>query len=143
MILGGGFGGVGAARKLKDADADVVLIDKHDYHTFHRCCTRLPPTCSSGPPSGIRCAISSTTSRTSQCTRQPLPQSTWRRNRSASRRWTPLTYDYLVLALGAQVNFFGIPGAAKHAFPMYTLADAVRLKDHVLERWEAADRDRP
>ena len=32
-------------------------------------------------------------------------------------------------------------GAAKHAFPMYTLADAVRLKEHVLERWEAADRD--
>jgi NADH dehydrogenase len=52
-----------------------------------------------------------------------------------------LAYDYLVLALGAEVNFFGTPGAAEHAFPMYTLADAVRLKDHVLERWEAADRD--
>ncbi len=34
LILGGGFGGIGAARKLKDADADVVLVDKHDYHTF-------------------------------------------------------------------------------------------------------------
>ena len=53
----------------------------------------------------------------------------------------PLTYDYLVVALGAEVNFFGTPGAAEHAFPMYTLSDAVRLKDHVLERWEAADRD--
>ena len=53
----------------------------------------------------------------------------------------PLTYDYLVLGLGAQVNFFGTDGAAEHAFPMYTLADAVRLKDHVLDRWEAADRD--
>ena len=53
----------------------------------------------------------------------------------------PLTYDYLVLALGAEVNFFGTEGAAEHAFPMYTLADAVRLKDHVLERWEAADKD--
>ena len=40
---------------------------------------------------------------------------------------------------GAQVNFFGVEGAAEHAFPMYTLADAVRLKEHVLERWEAAD----
>ncbi len=46
-----------------------------------------------------------------------------------------------MLALGAQVNFFGTEGAAEHAFPMYTLADAVRLKEHVLERWEAADRD--
>src|SRR5262245_52063276 len=34
LILGGAFGGVGAAQKLKDADADVVLIDRHDYHTF-------------------------------------------------------------------------------------------------------------
>ncbi len=53
----------------------------------------------------------------------------------------PLAYDHLVLALGAQVNFFGTEGAAEHAFPMYTLTDAVRLKDHVLERWEAAERD--
>ncbi len=40
----------------------------------------------------------------------------------------PMTYDYLVLGLGARVNFFGTPGAAEHAFPMYTLPDAVRLK---------------
>jgi NADH dehydrogenase len=53
----------------------------------------------------------------------------------------PLDYHYLVLALGAKVNFFGVGGAAEHAFPLYTLADAVRLKDHILERWEAADRD--
>ena len=53
----------------------------------------------------------------------------------------PLVYDYLVLGLGAEVNFFGTKGAAEHAFPMYTLADAVRLKEHVLGRWEAADKD--
>ena len=34
LILGGGFAGIGAARKLKKADADVVLVDEHDYHTF-------------------------------------------------------------------------------------------------------------
>src|SRR5262245_37772963 len=34
LILGGGFAGVGAAQQLKDADADVVLVDRHDYHTF-------------------------------------------------------------------------------------------------------------
>ena len=46
-----------------------------------------------------------------------------------------------MLALGATVNFFGVAGAAEHAFPLYTLADAVRLKDHVLQQWEAADKD--
>ena len=34
LILGGGFAGVGAAQKLEDADAEVVLVDRHDYHTF-------------------------------------------------------------------------------------------------------------
>jgi NADPH-dependent 2,4-dienoyl-CoA reductase/sulfur reductase-like enzyme len=34
LILGGGFAGIGAAQKLKDAEADVVLVDRHDYHTF-------------------------------------------------------------------------------------------------------------
>jgi NADH dehydrogenase len=34
LILGGGFAGVGAAQKLTDADAEVVLVDRHDYHTF-------------------------------------------------------------------------------------------------------------
>src|SRR5204862_6249946 len=53
----------------------------------------------------------------------------------------PLSYDYLVLALGAKVNFFGTDGAAEHAFPMYTLPDAVQLKEHVLAKWEAADKD--
>jgi NADH dehydrogenase len=53
----------------------------------------------------------------------------------------PIAYDYLVLGLGARVNYFGVEGADEHAFPMYTLNDAVRLKEHVLRRWEAADRD--
>jgi NADH dehydrogenase len=53
----------------------------------------------------------------------------------------PLDYDYLVLGLGAEAEFFGVAGAHEHGFPLYTLSDAVRLKEHVLQRWEAADRD--
>ena len=34
VVLGGGFAGIGAARALKDADVDVTLVDRHDYHTF-------------------------------------------------------------------------------------------------------------
>ena len=53
----------------------------------------------------------------------------------------PIDYDYLVLALGAVVNFFGTGGAPENAIPLYTLEDAVRLKAHILDRFEAADRD--
>jgi NADH:ubiquinone reductase (H+-translocating) len=39
-----------------------------------------------------------------------------------------IRYDYLVLASGATVNYFGTPGAAEHAFPLYTLMNAVKLR---------------
>ena len=53
----------------------------------------------------------------------------------------PLQYDYLVVGLGAVVQFFGCTGAAENAFPLYTVEDALRLRSHIVERWEAADRD--
>jgi NADH dehydrogenase len=54
---------------------------------------------------------------------------------------TEIPYDYLVLAGGATVNYFNMPGAAEHAFPLYTLMNAVTLRNRILERFEAADRD--
>jgi NADH dehydrogenase len=141
LILGGGFGGIGAARKLADAEADVVLVDKHDYHTFqpllYQVATDLLETTLVGHPlrdlfhDHPNVAVHQATvsgvdldARTVQFVEM-----------------APIDYDYLVLALGAEVNFFGVEGAAKHAFPLYTLSDAVRLKEHILRKWEAADRD--
>jgi NADH:ubiquinone reductase (H+-translocating) len=141
LILGGGFAGIGAARALKKAEVDVTLVDKNDYHTFqpllYQVATDLLDTAACGHPlrdlfheephvavheatvTGIDLA-----GREVQFAEMP-----------------PLTYDYLLLGLGARVNFFGVEGADQHAFPMYTLADAVRLKEHVLRKWEAADKD--
>ena len=141
MILGGGFGGIGAARKLKGADVDVVLVDRHDYHTFqpllYQVATDLLEPSAVGHP--LRDLFHDQPNvAVHQAT---VDRDRPRRARGAVRGDGAAHYDYLVLALGAQVNFFGTEGAAEHAFPMYTLADAVRLKEHVLERWEAADRD--
>jgi NADH dehydrogenase len=49
-----------------------------------------------------------------------------------------LAYDYLVLALGSEPSFFGVEGAAEHAFPLRWMDDAVPLRHHVLTRFEAA-----
>lgn len=51
-----------------------------------------------------------------------------------------LPYDTLVLALGSETNYFGVPGAAEYALPLKTLDDAIRLKNHVIERFEEAHR---
>jgi len=50
-----------------------------------------------------------------------------------------LDYDRLVVATGATTGYFAVPGASEHSFPLYTLADARRLRNHVLGRLEAAD----
>ena len=141
LILGGGFAGISAARKLEDADAEVVLIDKHDYHTFqpllYQLATGLLETSAVGH--SLRDLVQDQDNATIHKTNVTAVDLKAREVQFAEM--APLVYDYLVLGLGAEVNFFGTSGAAEHAFPMYTLPDAVRLKDHVLGRWEAADKD--
>jgi NADH dehydrogenase len=141
LILGGGFAGVGAAQKLRRADADVLLVDRHDYHTFqpllYQLATGLLETTAVGH--SLRDLVErqkNTTVRQATVTGVDLDA-----REVSFDELAPITYDYLVYGLGAEVDFFGTEGAAEHAFPMYTLPHAVRLKEHLLERWEAADRD--
>src|SRR6476469_9230139 len=141
VILGGGFGGVGAAKELEHADADVVLVDRHDYHTFqpllYQLASGLLDTTAVGH--SLRDLLQrheNTTVHQAAVTAIDLDAREVRFD-----GLEPMGYDYLVFGLGAEVNFFGTEGASEHAFPMYTLPNAVRLKDHLLERWESADRD--
>ena len=141
LVLGGGFAGVGAVRKLADADADVVLVDRHDYHTFQPMLYQL-----------------ATGLIDEETVAHPLRDLFREQSNVAVHRTTvtaidlderavefadmaPMTYDALVLAPGAGVTFFGVEGAAEHAFPLYTLTDAVRLREHLVRCWDAADRD--
>lgn len=142
VILGAGFGGLGAAEKLKEADVEIVLIDKHDYHTFqpmlYQVATDLVSQSDVGHP--LRDIFKSQPNisiRVATVTGVDLAA-----KQVLFEQMEPLSYDYLVLGLGAKVNFFGTSGAEEHAFPLYTLPDALRLKAHILERWEATVRDR-
>jgi NADH:ubiquinone reductase (H+-translocating) len=141
LILGGGFAGVGAAQKLEGADAEVVLVDRHNYHTFQPLLYQL----ASGllEQTAVGHSLRDLVARHDNTT---VHQATVTGVDLDAREvrfddLEPMTYDFLVFGLGAEVNFFGTEGAAEHAFPMYTLPHAVRLKDHLLERWEAADHD--
>src|ERR1700751_4071270 len=140
LILGGGFAGVGAPQKLKNADADVVLVDRHDYHTFqpllYQLATGLLETTAVGHSLRDLLSRHDTTVCKARVTAIDLEART-----AEFDEIGPIAYDYLVLGLGAEVNFFGTAGAPAHAFPMYTLPHATHLKDHLLGRWEAADRD--
>ena len=141
VILGGGFGGLGAARKLKDADVDIVIVDEHDYHTFqpllYQVATDLLETTAVGHP--LRDLFHDQQNvdfHQTTVTGVDLVE-----RKVQLKDMDPLAYDHLVIGVGAKVNFFGTEGAAENAFPMYTLADAVRVREHVLRKWEATDKD--
>jgi NADH:quinone reductase (non-electrogenic) len=141
VILGGGFAGIGAARKLKGADIDVDLIDCNDFHTFQPLLYQLAtgllePSAVGHPLRDLFHEHPNVAVHQATVTGIDLDA-----RQVSFAEMEPLGYDHLVLALGAQVNYFGVNGAAEHAFPLYGLNDAMRLKEHMLERWEAADRD--
>lgn len=141
VILGGGFAGLGAAGKLKKAKAEVVLIDKHDYHTFQPMLYQVATDLISieevaHPLRDLARKLPNLKVHRATATKIDLAHRTVEFNEMA-----PLAYDYLVIALGAKVNFFGVKGADEYAFPLYTLPDAVRLKYHILNKWDAADKD--
>jgi NADH dehydrogenase len=140
LVLGGGFAGIGAAQNLKKSDADVVVVDKHDYHTFQPLLYQVATGLLEQPAVGHPIRDLFHGQDNARIHQDRVTAIDLGARRVEFDELQPLEYDYLVLGLGAEVNFFGVDGAAEHAFPLYTLTDAVRLKDHVLKCWEEADR---
>ena len=141
LVLGGGFAGIGAAQNLKKSDADVVVVDKHDYHTFQPLLYQVATGLLEQPAVGHPIRDLFHKQDNVRIHQDRVAAIDLEARRVTFDELEPLSYDYLVLGIGAEVNFFGVEGAADHAFPLYTLADAVRLKNHVLRTWEHADRD--
>src|SRR6266566_9421992 len=140
-IVGAGFGGLGVAEQLDHVPVEVTLIDQHNYHTFqpllYQVATSLLNAEDVGAP--VRSIFRSQENvdfRLGTVTGINVPGRTIQLNEGEE-----ISYDYVVLAGGATVNYFGTPGATEHAFPLYTLMNAVRLRNHILDRFEAADRN--
>ena len=141
VIVGAGFGGLGVAEQLAHVPVEVTLIDQHDYHTFqpllYQVATSLLNAEDVGAPiRGLFRHQDNVTFHMATVTQVDMPG-----HKIQLSDGKHVSYDYLVLAGGASVNYFNTPGAAEHAFPLYTLMNAVKLRSRVLERFEAADRD--
>jgi NADH:ubiquinone reductase (H+-translocating) len=141
VIVGAGFGGLGVAEQLAHVPVEVTLIDQHDYHTFqpllYQVATSLLNAEDVGAPiRGLFRHQDNVTFHMATVTQVDMPG-----HKIQLSDGKHVSYDYLVLAGGATVNYFNTPGAAEHAFPLYTLMNAVKLRNRILERFEAADRD--
>lgn len=137
VIVGAGFGGLSAARSLANQDVDVLLIDRNNYHAF---LPLLYQVAAAEIEAGqIAQPVRSVISRypnvdfmmatvTGVDTAQQIVYTSVRK----------VEYDYLILAMGTTHHFFGVPGADQFAFPLKTIGQAQRMRDHILQRFEAA-----
>src|SRR4051794_40676436 len=141
VIVGAGFGGLGVAEQLGHVTVDVTLIDRHNYHTFQPLLYQVATSLLNAEDVGVPVRSmfrhqENLTFRMASVTGIDVPG---RKLQLADG--DEIAYDYLVLAGGSTVNYFNTPGAAEHAFPLYTLMNAVTLRNRILERFEAADRE--
>ena len=143
VVVGGGFAGLNAAQALAHADADVTLVDRHNYHTFQPLLYQV----STGylPPEEVGAAYRSVFRHQSNLTVRVAGAASvdWTDQKLGLSDGSSLGFDYLILAVGAETNFFGITGMAEHAWPLYTLADATALRTHLLGALEHAAKPQP
>ena len=130
-MLGGGLAGVACAQRLGDEGIGVTLVDRNDYHQFQPllyqvATSQLPAEDIARPHRIIFRAHPTVDVRTAQVDEVDVANL----GLTLSTGET-LGGSHLVLAAGAQPDFFGVPGAAEHAFPLYSVADAERLRRHV------------
>src|SRR4051794_13983649 len=141
LVLGGGLAGVACAQKLGDEGIDVVLVDRNDYHQFQPllyqvASSQLPAEDIARPHRVIFADYPSVTLVAGQASAVTLsPPGV------VLSDGQTLTGSYLVMAAGARPNFFGVPGAAEHAFPLYSVADAERLRLHLQQLLQQAMAD--
>ncbi|MDE3223520.1 MAG: FAD-dependent oxidoreductase, partial [Acidobacteriota bacterium] len=139
VIIGGGFAGVAVARGLAKKKVRVTIIDKHNFHTFlpllYQVATAgLEPADVAYP---IRTIFGDAPNvRFRHAKVREVDQA---HNCVLLEDGSELAYDHLVVATGATASYFGIPGASRYALPLYSLADARKLRNRLLLSLERAD----
>jgi NADH:ubiquinone reductase (H+-translocating) len=140
LVLGGGLAGVACAKELGEAGVDVTLVDRNDYHQFQPllyqvASSQLPAQDIARPHRTIFRKLDSVDVVTATVTAANLSALSL-----TLADGETLQGSQLVMAAGARPNFFGVPGAAEHAFPLYSVADAERLRLHLQQLlWSAID----
>jgi len=143
VIVGGGFGGLATARALKNTPAEIVLIDRTNHHLFqpllYQVATSvLTPGQIGSPIRGILGKQQNTIVILGEVTAVD------KNNRfvlvnSADRTGVPLSYDFLVLATGVTHSYFGHHEFEKFAPGLKSLADAVAIRNKILQAFEDAE----
>lgn len=143
VIVGGGFGGLAAAKALRSTSAQVILIDRANHHLFqpllYQVATSvLMPGQIATPIRSILRDQENTTVILGEVTGVDKGRKRVLIN-AADREGVPIAYDYLVLATGATHSYFGHNEFEEFAPGMKSLADAVLSRNKILDAFEQAE----
>lgn len=135
IIVGGGFGGLKLANKLKGSGFQVVLIDKNNYHQFPPLIYQIA---SSGlEPSSISFPFRKIFQRRKDFYfRMAEVRAIYPEKNMIQTSIGKAEYDYLILAAGTTTNFFGNEHIAEEAMPMKTVSEAMGLRNAILSNIE-------
>ena len=141
VIVGGGFAGLGCARRLADrGDIRITLIDRNNYHQFQPLLYQVATSLLS--PSDIAHSLREVFADQDNVDVKladisAIDTSAKTVKSTDGEEWSA---DALVVAAGSQPNFFGTPGAPEHSFPLYSLDNATNLRSRILGLFEQVDR---
>ena len=141
VIIGGGFGGLYAARALKRAPVEITLLDRGNHHLFQPLLYQVATAGLSAPQiaAPIRKILGSQSNAKVLMAEVTRIQPDARRVVCADGK--TLTYDYLIVAAGVKHSYFGNHGWEAHAPGLKTLDDAFEIRSRVLVAFEAAERE--
>src|SRR3954463_2583501 len=139
-IVGGGFGGLAAAQKLKRANVDVTLVDRVNHHLFQPLLYQVAVgSLSMGDAAApIRSMLSHQAN--ARVIMGAVTELDAERRELTLDRGERIPYDSLIVSSGAATSYFGHDEWQEHSFGLKTLADAVTLRDHVFSAFEEAER---
>jgi NADH:ubiquinone reductase (H+-translocating) len=137
IIVGAGFGGLALAQKLSKQDLQIVLIDKNNYHQFQPlfyqvAMAGLEPSSISFPLRKIFQNKKNVHIRVTKVTGVAPAENTLKTELG------DIKYDFLVLAMGTDTNFFGMKNIIEKAIPMKSVSEAIYLRNKVLQNLEDA-----
>lgn len=137
VIIGAGFGGLEAARKLANAPVEVLLLDRNNYHGFwpllYQVATSgLEPQQIAQPVRAVLRRARNTTFRMATVQHIDRAQQTVITDRGT------FPYDHLVVAAGSTTNFYGLEQIREHGFELKDLPDALAIRNHVIASFEQA-----
>lgn len=137
VIIGAGFGGIQIAKNLKNTPVEVLLLDKHNYHTFQPLLYQV----AMGALEGDSIAFPIRRIFAGQKNFTFHMAAVQKINASTNILKTTIgdiKYDYLVMATGANTNFFGSKEIEHHAMPMKNLPEALNLRSVIQQNLEKA-----